>query len=392
MSENTLYYGDNLDILRRYIANESVDLVYLDPPFKSDQDYNVLFAEKDGSAAAAQIKAFEDTWQWDQMAAAQYQETVEQGGRVADVLLGFRQFLASNDMLAYLPMMAPRLVELRRVLRNTGSIYLHCDPTASHYLKLLLDAVFGPEQFRNEIIWKRSHAHNTANRYGANHDVILFYGKTEKVTWNTVYQEYDEEYLAKHYRHVDSQGRRYKHENPTGAGVSKGVRGQPWRGINPTVKGRHWARTPEELEKLDREGLIHWPGKRGAWPYIKLYLEDMKGIPAQDTWTDIDVINSSEPRSSDWLPARDVPSWPGRQPPVLLGRRYDCSRPRHRRSPCEFRGRSPDTLVRWRPWLRGLLLEFATKTMPLGEGERPEGVGRRPQVDGLHSCRLRRAG
>jgi site-specific DNA-methyltransferase (adenine-specific) len=131
------YYGDNLDILRRYIKNDSVDLVYLDPPFKSNQDYNVLFAEQGGSRSAAQIKAFEDTWHWDQEAAQSFHEVVEAGGKVSLAMQPFRTLLGESDMLAYLAMMAPRLVELRRVLKPTGSLYLHCDPTASHYLKLL---------------------------------------------------------------------------------------------------------------------------------------------------------------------------------------------------------------------------------------------------------------
>src|SRR5688572_24816667 len=173
--ENTLYYGDNLDVLRRHIKDETVDLVYLDPPFKSDQDYNVLFGEH-GTKAAAQIKAFEDTWTWDQAAAAAYEEVVQMGGRVAQAMIAFRTFLGQSDMLAYLSMMAPRLVELRRALKPTGSIYLHCDPTASHYLKMLMDAVFGPLNFRNEIIWKRTSGHSDASRYGAVHDTILFYG------------------------------------------------------------------------------------------------------------------------------------------------------------------------------------------------------------------------
>lgn len=150
---NTLYYGDNLDILRRYVKDESVDLEYLDPPFNSNATYNLLFDEQDGENAPAQIKAFEDTWTWDQSAARAYQETVEQGGEVAKALMAFRGLLGENNMMAYLAMMAPRLVELRRVLKPTGSIYLHCDPTASHYLKVLMDAVFGYQNFRNEIIW-----------------------------------------------------------------------------------------------------------------------------------------------------------------------------------------------------------------------------------------------
>src|SRR5438034_9910515 len=163
MNKNRLYYGDNLDVLRRYIDSESVDLVYLDPPFKSDQDYNVLFAEKSGKRSASQIRAFEDTWQWDEAAASLYRETVEAGGRVSEALQAFRTFLGDSDMLAYLTMMAPRLVELRRVLKHNGSLYLHCDPTASHYLKLLLDAVFGPDNFRNDIVWKRKAGRGETN-------------------------------------------------------------------------------------------------------------------------------------------------------------------------------------------------------------------------------------
>ena len=156
--KNTLYYGDNLQVLREHIADESVDLIYLDPPFKSEQDYNVLFADQDGSRSAAQIRAFEDTWRWDRAAAAAFQEVVEAGGRVSLAMQAFRQALGDNDLLAYLSMMAPRLVELRRVLKPNGSIYLHCDPTASHYLKMLMDAVFTPFGFLSEIIWKRTHA------------------------------------------------------------------------------------------------------------------------------------------------------------------------------------------------------------------------------------------
>src|SRR3954470_5856701 len=163
---NRLYYGDNLDVLRRHVASESVDLVYLDPPFNSNANYNVLFAERDGTQAASQIKAFEDTWTWDEDAARAFEEIVEQGGRVSQAMLAFRTLLGESDMMAYLAMMAPRHMELRRVLKPTGSIYLHCDPTASHYLKVLLDSIFGPEHFRNEIIWKRTSGHSDARRYG----------------------------------------------------------------------------------------------------------------------------------------------------------------------------------------------------------------------------------
>lgn len=176
---NSLYYGDNLDILRRHIDDESVDLVYLDPPFNSNQDYNILFREQDGTRAAAQIKAFGDTWTWDQGAARAFQETVDLGGQVSLVMQGFRTALGGNDMLAYLSMMAPRLIELRRILKETGSIYLHCDPTASHYLKILMDAIFDPRSFVNEIIWHYRKWPAGRYTFQRNHDVILFYSKTQ---------------------------------------------------------------------------------------------------------------------------------------------------------------------------------------------------------------------
>jgi site-specific DNA-methyltransferase (adenine-specific) len=205
---NHLYYGDNLDILRRYVKDETVDLVYLDPPFNSSQDYNVLFAERDGSRSTAQFKAFGDTWQWGDIPSFTYRRVVEEGGQVSLALQAFRHLLGTNDMLAYLTMMAPRLVELRRVLKPTGSIYLHCDPTASHYLKLLMDAIFGPQQFFAEIVWQRWSAHGDARRYGAVHDVLLFYGKTQNATFNKQFVPYDKEYIRTRYKYSDPDGRR----------------------------------------------------------------------------------------------------------------------------------------------------------------------------------------
>jgi len=175
--ENTLYYGDNLDILKRYIPDESVDLVYLDPPFKSDQNYNVLFKEKNGSEAASQIRAFEDTWTWGQDDEAVFADIVTKGGKVADCLQAFRTFMGPCDMLAYLVMMAPRLADLRRVMKPTASIYLHCDPTASAHLRLLMDSVFGPENFQNEIVWAYKSGGATPKRFARKHDVLLFYAK-----------------------------------------------------------------------------------------------------------------------------------------------------------------------------------------------------------------------
>jgi DNA modification methylase len=308
---NQWFCGDNWDVLRHCVADESVDLVYLDPPFKKHEIYNVLFREKDGTKSASQILAFEDAWEWNVEAERNYAAVANKAGKLGQIMAQFHTMFPSTDMLAYLSMMAPRLVELQRVLRPTGSIYLHCDPTASHYLKMLMDAIFGPTNFRNEIVWKRSHAHNSANRFGCNHDIILFYSNGPQSTWNRVFQDYDPSYLAKHYRHLDEHGRRYKHENPTGAGVSKGITGKPWRGIDPTVKRRHWARTPDELEKLDAAGLLHWPNKKGAWPYVKLYLDERSGTPAQDTWTDIDPIN---------MVAKERVHYPTQKPLTLLER------------------------------------------------------------------------
>ncbi len=204
---NVLYYGNNLDVLRRHVRDESVDLVYLDPPFNSNANYNVLFAEHDGTRAAAQIQAFGDTWEWNEESAAAYQETVEAGGEVAKALMAFRSLLGGSNMLAYLSMMAPRLVELRRVLRPAGSLYLHCDPTASHYLKLILDAIFGPRNFMNEVIWHHGlGAFAKAKGFPSKHDVLLFYSKTGDFKFNKLRGEVTRAMDAK-YSHDDEHGR-----------------------------------------------------------------------------------------------------------------------------------------------------------------------------------------
>jgi len=309
---NTLYYGDNLDILRRYVKDESVDLIYLDPPFNSNQDYNVLFAERNGTLSAAQIKAFGDTWRWDQAAARAYQEVVEQGGGVSDALQAFRKFLGTSDMLAYLAMMAPRLVELRRVLKPTGSIYLHCDPTASHYLKLLMDAVFLPRHFQNEIVWQRTSARSDSHRWNHIHDVLLFYSKGEQYTWNPQFTAYDPEYVEKFYRFVEAQtGRRYASDNLTAAGTREGSSGKPWRGIDVKSKGIHWKYTVETLEELDQEGRIIWPEKEGGVPRYKRYLDEMPGRAIQSLITDIPPLSA---QSAEKL------SYPTQKPEALLER------------------------------------------------------------------------
>lgn len=224
MLGNTLYYGDNLEVLREHIRDESVDLIYLDPPFNSNQDYNVLFQEQDDSRSVAQIKAFQDTWQWDRAAAVAYREVVEAGSRVSPAMQAFRTFLGPSDMLAYLSMMAPRLLELHRVLKPTGSLYLHCDPTASHYLKMLMDAVFGPNRFQNEIVWYYKGAGISPVRWARRHDIILWYSKTDKHYFNPdpVRDEY-----------AESTKRRFA----SYIGNVRGDRDYGEQGLNP--KGKH---------------------------------------------------------------------------------------------------------------------------------------------------------
>lgn len=318
--KNQLYYGDNLDVLRRYVRDETVDLVYLDPPFKSDQDYNVLFAEQDGSRAAAQIKAFGDMWQWDEASARVYEEVVETGGRVSQVLQSFRGFLGDNDMLAYLAMMAPRLVELRRVLKPTGSLYLHCDPTASHYLKILLDAIFGPTNYRNEITWQRTESHNTAGRYGNVADILLFYVQSDRATYNRSFHKYaDQKYSAQQmqrFRHVDDDGRRYKLENLTGPRPDSNSGKFEWRGTLPGPT-RGWGYKKAQLEQWWAEGKIQT--KKDGTPRmdgLKVYLDETEGKPLQNIWTDISRISNT---SSERL------GYPTQKPEALLERIINAS-------------------------------------------------------------------
>ena len=291
---NLLYYGDNLDILRRYVKDETVDLIYLDPPFKSNQDYNILFKERNGSQSAAQIHAFEDTWQWDESAALAYKEIVEAGGKVSQAMQAFRTYLGMNDMLAYLAMMAPRLVELRRVLKPTGSIYLHCDPTASHYLKILMDAVFGPQNFVNEIIWKRTSAHNDPERFGRIHDAILFYCAASPRKWNTQYAPYSDDYMQAEFRTLEN-GRKVKFENLTAPSHGRDSGRFTWRGVTPP-SSRMWRFKLDRLEELYAQGLIKT--KPDGTPIMrghKTYLDELHGVPLQSIWTDIPRIGNTSP-------------------------------------------------------------------------------------------------
>ncbi len=211
ISENTLYYGDNLPILREHIPSESVDLIYLDPPFNSSRSYNVLFKDEAGSESEAQITAFEDTWHWSIATEQVYNELVtEAPDHIATMIVSMRNFIGANQMMAYLVMMTVRLIELHRVLKPTGSLYLHCDPTASHYLKIILDTIFGVAQFRNEIIWKRTSARSDSHKWNHIHDTILFYSKSNTYTWNVQFTPYDQEYTDSFYRNIEKDtGRRF---------------------------------------------------------------------------------------------------------------------------------------------------------------------------------------
>jgi site-specific DNA-methyltransferase (adenine-specific) len=307
-----LYYGDNLDILRRYIPTESVDLIYLDPPFNSKATYNVLFAESSGKQSSAQIRAFEDTWHWDGAAEETYRETIEAGpATLSGLLIALRHLLGTNDMLAYLVMMAPRLVELRRVLKPAGSIYLHCDPTASHYLKLLMDAIFGHDCFRNEIIWRRTSAHSDAKQgaehFGRIHDVLLFYSKGAAITWNVQYIPHDGEYVRKHYPFTEpGTGRKYGLWDITGPGGA--AKGNPFYEIFGIEK--HWRYSKARMEQKIQEGRIVQP-QPGSIPREIRYLDESPGVPVGSVWNDISPLNSQ---------ARERLGYPTQKPEALLER------------------------------------------------------------------------
>lgn len=257
MPENVLYYGDNLDILRNreYFPDDCVDLIYLDPPFNSNQDYNVLFKEQNGSRSAAQIHAFEDTWEWDTESNRVYEEIVESAPeQVSQAMRGFYTSLRTSDMMAYLAMMAPRLLELHRVLKERGSVYLHCDPTASHYLKILMDAIFGPVNFKNEIVWQRFRFHADAKRFGRVTDRILFYTKSSSFIFHNLRRPFSDEYVKEKFVHKEPDGRLFRLSDlnpPGGRGPVYNFHG---------VK-RPWRFTKEKMLKLEAEGRIYVKSK-----------------------------------------------------------------------------------------------------------------------------------
>ena len=318
---NRLYFGDNLDILRQHVPDGSVDLIYLDPPFNSNVNYNAFFQEQTGEPSSAQITAFEDTWHWGLESEAAYRATVTDGPeKLAALLQAMRAFLGQSDMMAYLAMMAPRIAELHRVLKPTGSIYLHCDPTASHYLKLLMDAVFGPKNFRNEITWQRTESHNTAGKYGNVADILLYYAMSDSLTWNRGFHKYGEnrysEQQLKRFRHTDEAGRHYRLDDLTAPRPNSNSGKFEWRGTMPGPT-RGWGYKLEQLEQWWSEGRIHT--KRDGTPRmdgLKVYLDDAEGKPLQNIWTDIPRIpNTSAERLN----------FPTQKPEALLERIINAS-------------------------------------------------------------------
>jgi site-specific DNA-methyltransferase (adenine-specific) len=298
--KNTLYYGDNYFILREHIASESVDLIYLDPPFNSNRTYNVLFKDEHGTDSEAQIKAFEDSWHWNLEAEQAYAEILtEAPDNVAKLIDSLRDFIGTNQVMAYLVMMTTRLVELHRVLKPTGSLYLHCDPTASHYLKIILDVIFGVNNFRNEISWERSQTRSSISKsFRKAHDILLFYSKSENYTFNMQFKELSEASM-KLYRSKDEKGF-YQAVPVLVSGSRNGETGTAWKGINPTMRGNsgmHWVTKPSKLDEYEKQGLILWPKKDGGIPRLKYYLSDSPGVPLNDIWHDITLISSSSHES-----------------------------------------------------------------------------------------------
>jgi DNA modification methylase len=309
-THNHLYYGDNLELLREHIATGSVDLVYLDPPFKSNASYNLLFKSPTGEKSAAQIEAFEDTWHWNDSAEQAFDEVMQSGNTtVAEILRSLRGFLRENDMMAYLTMMAIRLLELHRALKPTGSLYLHCDPTASHYLKIILDGIFGVQNFRNEIVWRRTRGHHdkTLSRFGAVHDIIFFYARSADRRFNRIHTDRDEDAPKSHDLYTHTDGITYR----KGDCLAPGGRGPRYEWNGHT---HNWRFTPEERDRLIEEGRIVYT--KSGTPRVLRDLDETKGATLQDVWVDIDPPNSG---SAEFL------GYPTQKPLALLERIIESS-------------------------------------------------------------------
>jgi DNA modification methylase len=311
---NHLFYGDNLQVLRENIADESVDLIYLDPPFNSQANYNILFRAPTGEQSKAQIEAFEDTWHWNDSAERAFDEVIQSGNTdAAEMIRAMRSFLKENDMMAYITMMAVRLLELHRVLNSTGSLYLHCDPTASHYLKILLDATFGPSHFGSELIWQRTNARGTTGKWPSLHDTIMFYRKSGAGSFNPLKVKANKAKMP-HTLITGADGRKYQTYELTGAGQTKdGDSGRPWRGFDPNRYGRHWGYAHAQLDDWDAQGLIHWP-KDGGFPRrrdAQPFDPEDRQVMVGDVWTDIDRLNQT---------AKERLGYPTQKPLALLER------------------------------------------------------------------------
>lgn len=306
---NRLYYGDNLDVLRE-LADESVDLIYLDPPFNSSANYNVLFKSPKGEQSAAQIEAFEDTWHWSNESSCLLEQLKFINGELAEFLDLLVRTLGHNDLSAYLVMMSLRLVEMHRVLKETGSLYLHCDPTASHYLKMILDMIFGARYFRAEITWKRSSAHSDAKQgrkaYGNIADILLYYTKSDEFVFNPQHTPYSQEYIDKFYKHTDPDGRRYQLDNITGPGGA--AKGNPYYEVMGVT--RYWRYSEKKMEQLIAEGRIVQTNP-GTVPRYKRYLDEMPGVPLQNIWDDIPALGAK---------AAERLGYPTQKPLALLER------------------------------------------------------------------------
>ena len=316
----TMFTHDNLPILRG-LEPESVDMVYADPPFNKGQAYSAPI----GSKAAGAM--FKDAWTLDDVDVAWSGEIRARNPAVA-AHLEAAGLSAGASMRAYLSMMAIRLLEIRRVLKPSGLLFLHCDTTAGRYLGVLCDAIFGYNQCRNEIRWKRTSAHSAARRFGPIHDSILFYSRSDDYQWTDIYQPYDPDYVKRFYRQTDEHGERYRTEPLTGAGLRNGESGKPWRGFDPSAKGRHWAvprRWPgaekmprgvhAALDYLDSVGRIHWPNLEDGQPVSKYRLSDMPGVPAQDVIADVRPVQGN---------TREKTGYPTQKPIALLKRLILC--------------------------------------------------------------------
>lgn len=310
--QNQLYFGDNLQIMRDF-KDESVDLIYLDPPFNSQRAYNVFFPDKSGHMSAAQIQAFEDTWSWGPEADSAYQDIMsglDYSPQLKEMMSAFYKYMGTSDLMAYLTMMAVRIVEMHRVLKPTGSIYLHCDPTASHYLKCLLDQIFGVKNFRNEIIWRRSQPKGHATtRYPSAHDVIFYYAKSPRSHFKPQHLPHDEAYLEKFYRYVEEgTGRRYMLDTLANPNKNRPNLTYEFPPKSGTVRVWRWTR--DRMLEEWKKGRVIIPKEGGVARY-KRYLDEMAGSNVTDLWTDIEHLHGSN---------EETIGYPTQKPLALLER------------------------------------------------------------------------